>query len=80
MMRAAFEGVAFSLRAGLDALESAGRSVGALRFAGGGSAHPWWRQLLADALRKPSIVRMLRREARHYWLVWRVGLGRMRIL
>jgi xylulokinase len=42
MMRAAFEGVAFSLRAGLD--------VSALRLAGGGSVDARWRQLLADAL------------------------------
>ncbi len=53
MMRAAFEGVAFSLRAGLDALERAGKEVTALRLAGGGSAQPWWRQLLADVLRRP---------------------------
>jgi xylulokinase len=53
MMRAAFEGVAFSLRAGLDALRAhAGEEHGVrtLRLAGGGSIDPRWRQLLADAL------------------------------
>ncbi len=52
MMRAAFEGVAFSLRSGFDALASAYRPT-ELRLAGGGSSHPWWRQLLADALGVP---------------------------
>ena len=53
LMCTAFEGVAFALRAGLDAIRlhagtsSAGRT---LRLAGGGSIDPRWRQLLADAL------------------------------
>ncbi|WP_322084359.1 xylulokinase [Burkholderia sp. BCC1972] len=52
MMRAAFEGVAFALRAGLDAIRDADRRdpVTTLRLAGGGSVDPRWRQLLADAL------------------------------
>ncbi|KFG92564.1 carbohydrate kinase [Burkholderia paludis] len=52
MMRAAFEGVAFALRAGLDAIRDADRGdpVTTLRLAGGGSVDPRWRQLLADAL------------------------------
>lgn len=52
MMRAAFEGVAFALRAGLDAIRDADRGAGVttLRLAGGGSVDPRWRQLLADAL------------------------------
>ncbi len=50
MMRAAFEGVAFSLRAGLDAIRQSGARVPVLRLAGGGSVDPRWRQLLADAL------------------------------
>jgi xylulokinase len=50
MMRAAFEGVAFSLRAGLDAIRASGATVRALKLAGGGSVDARWRQLLADAL------------------------------
>ncbi|KVM75759.1 carbohydrate kinase [Burkholderia ubonensis] len=53
MMRAAFEGVAFALRAGLDAIRAEGaegRAVASLRLAGGGSVDSRWRQLLADAL------------------------------
>jgi sugar (pentulose or hexulose) kinase len=50
MMRAAFEGVAFSLRAGLDAIRASGATVTSLKLAGGGSVDVRWRQLLADAL------------------------------
>ncbi|HEY4802029.1 MAG TPA: FGGY-family carbohydrate kinase, partial [Paraburkholderia sp.] len=56
LMRAAFEGVAFALRAGLDAVRSTregtgdARTVPALKLAGGGSVDPRWRQLLADVL------------------------------
>jgi xylulokinase len=50
MMRAAFEGVAFSLRAGLDAIRASGADVSTLKLAGGGSVDARWRQLLADAL------------------------------
>jgi len=50
MMRAAFEGVAFSLRAGLDAIRQSGAQVPVLRLAGGGSVDARWRQLLADVL------------------------------
>ncbi|MEC5404966.1 FGGY family carbohydrate kinase [Paraburkholderia sp. MPAMCS5] len=50
MMRAAFEGVAFSLRAGLDAIRASGVTVTTLKLAGGGSVDARWRQLLADAL------------------------------
>ncbi|WP_321801658.1 xylulokinase [Caballeronia sp. J97] len=51
MMRAAFEGVAFALRAGLDAIRANGAPLDAMLLAGGGSVDPRWRQLLADALR-----------------------------
>jgi xylulokinase len=50
MMRSAFEGVAFSLRAGLDAIRASGATVTSLKLAGGGSVDARWRQLLADAL------------------------------
>ena len=58
MMRAAFEGVAFALRAGLDAIRADARqgrnknaaTIDRLRLAGGGSVDSRWRQLLADAL------------------------------
>jgi xylulokinase len=50
LMRAAFEGVGFALRAGLDAIRASGTPVHTLKLAGGGSVDARWRQLLADAL------------------------------
>ncbi|WP_250525449.1 FGGY family carbohydrate kinase [Caballeronia sp. GAWG2-1] len=50
LMRAAFEGVTFALRAGLDAIRQHGTPLTSLRLAGGGSIDARWRQLLADSL------------------------------
>lgn len=52
LMRAAFEGVAYAIRQGMEALESAGTVIPELRLAGGGTLDPRWRQLLADVLGK----------------------------
>lgn len=56
LMRAALEGVAFSLREGLEALGEAIPPHIPLRLAGGGTAHPFWQQMLADVLRRPLMV------------------------
>ncbi|GIW33587.1 xylulokinase [Meiothermus sp.] len=53
LMRAALEGVAFSLRDGLEALGEAVAPHSPLRLAGGGSTHPFWQQMLADVLGCP---------------------------
>lgn len=53
LMRAAFEGVAFSLRQGMEALQATGVHLTELQLAGGGTLQPAWRQLLADVLRVP---------------------------
>ena len=53
LMRAAFEGVAFAIRAGLDALHAQGTRPTQLRLAGGGSVHRAWQQLLMDVLQLP---------------------------
>ncbi len=53
LMRAAMEGVAFSLAQGWQALQATGVSATALRLAGGGTTHPQWQQLLADVLQCP---------------------------
>jgi xylulokinase len=53
LMRAALEGVAFLLRGQLDDLRAAGSAPARVMLAGGGSRHPAWRQLLADALAVP---------------------------
>ncbi len=55
LLRAALEGVAFLLRGKLDDLRSVGGVPAVIRLAGGGSRHPAWRQLLADALSVPLI-------------------------
>lgn len=53
LLRAALEGVAFSIRDGLEALEAAtGENPDSLRLAGGGSADPRWREMLASVLGK----------------------------
>ncbi|HEY7198750.1 MAG TPA: FGGY-family carbohydrate kinase, partial [Candidatus Dormibacteraeota bacterium] len=53
LLRAALEGVAFAIREALEALAGAGHRTDPLRLAGGGSARPAWRQLLADVLATP---------------------------
>jgi xylulokinase len=55
LLRSVFEGVAYSMRDGLDALRAAGHGVEEALLAGGGSTAGWWRQLLADALQMPLI-------------------------
>lgn len=55
LIRSVFEGVAFSLRDGLDALRAAGHDLETALLAGGGSTTGWWQQLLADALGIPLI-------------------------
>lgn len=56
LLRAAFEGVAFALREGLEALEAAGVRAPELRLAGGGTAREPWRRLLADVLGRPLLT------------------------
>ncbi len=53
LMRAAFEGVAFAIRDGFEALLETGIQAPSLRLAGGGTRVQLWRQLLADILRRP---------------------------
>ncbi len=55
LARSAFEGVAFALHDGLDALSS-GRAPEQLFLAGGGTLQPPWQQLLADALGQPLLL------------------------
>ena len=53
LVRAAFEGVAFTLREAFEALRDAGCAPTSLVLAGGGSGHAFWRRLLADVLELP---------------------------
>ena len=52
VLRGALEGVAFAVRTAVDEVGGPD-SPSAVRIAGGGSAHPAWRQLLADVLGRP---------------------------
>jgi len=56
LLRAALEGVAFSLRQALEALEKTGLRAPELLLGGGGASHALWRQLLASVLRRPLRV------------------------
>jgi xylulokinase len=53
LMRAAFEGVAFAIRDGFEALLETGIQAPSLRLAGGGTTIQLWRQLLANILQRP---------------------------
>jgi xylulokinase len=55
LFRAVLEGVAFSLRQGLDVLREAGVGVSELRVTGGGARSPVWRQILADIFEQPLV-------------------------
>lgn len=55
LIRSVFEGVALSMRDGLDALRAAGHDITTSLLAGGGSTAGWWQQLLADALGIPLV-------------------------
>lgn len=52
LLRAALEGVAFSIRTGLHALLDTA-AIDHIRIAGGGTTQPTWRQMLADILDVP---------------------------
>ncbi len=55
LLHAALEGVAFGIRAALDALPGSS-AEGTLRLAGGGSEHLAWRQMLADILGRELVT------------------------
>ncbi len=56
LMRSALEGLAFSLKDGLNALEMTGVQARELRLAGGGTLDPRWRQLLSDVLERSLLA------------------------
>jgi xylulokinase len=76
LMRAALEGVAFSLKQGLEALEATGVTVTELRLAGGGTQEMAWQQLLADVLRVPLYTTTIAAaSARGAALLAGIGIG-----
>lgn len=50
LIRAAMEGVVFSIQEMLELMRPLGLEARAVRISGGGTASPLWRQILADAL------------------------------
>lgn len=56
-LRAALEGVADGLAYCVDALARCGLSGDEITLVGGGSAHPAWRQAIADATGQPVVIR-----------------------
>jgi xylulokinase len=75
MMRAALEGVTFNLRLILDALESQGANIPAIRLIGGGAQSPLWRQIMADVLARPVYILDLTTEATSWGAAVAGGVG-----
>lgn len=55
LLRASLEGVAFSIKDGLEALQGSHPIADALPIAGGGALDARWRQLLCDVLGRPLL-------------------------
>jgi xylulokinase len=76
LMRAALEGVAFSLKQGLEVLKATGITVTTLRLAGGGTLERDWQQLLANVLRVPLYTTtVVAASARGAALLAGIGIG-----
>ncbi|HUI56824.1 MAG TPA: xylulokinase [Bryobacteraceae bacterium] len=56
LIRALLEGVSYSQRDCLEIIEGLGVPVNSVRASGGGARSPFWRQLLADILRKRIVT------------------------
>lgn len=75
LLRSTLEGVAFGMRAGIDAMPGVTSNTH-LRTAGGGSAHDGWRQLLADVLGAPlQLTRVTDASGRGAALLAAIGTG-----
>ena len=75
LARAALEGVAFNLRLILDALESQGAALPAIRLIGGGAQSPVWQQILADVFARPIHLLDLKSEASSWGAAVAGGIG-----
>lgn len=65
LIRAIVEGVSYSQKDCLDIIEQLGVQVDSVRASGGGARSPFWRQILADILGKPT-VRLQNQEGAAY--------------
>ena len=79
LTRAVLEGVAFNLRLILDALESQGAQLPAIRLIGGGAQSPVWRQILADVFARPVHILDLTTEATSWGAAVAGGVGAVSI-
>jgi len=75
MARAVLEGVAFNLRMILEALESQGTNIPAIRLIGGGAQSPLWQQILADVWARPIHILELLTEATSWGAAVAGGVG-----
>ncbi len=75
LARAALEGVAFNLRLILDALESQGAILPAIRLIGGGAQSAVWQQILADVFARSIHLLDLNREASAWGAAVAGGIG-----
>jgi xylulokinase len=75
MARAVLEGVAFNLKLIVDALESQGTRIAALRLIGGGAQSEVWRRILADVFDKPIHIPELVAEATSWGAAVAGGVG-----
>jgi xylulokinase len=75
LARTALEGVAFNLRLILDALESQGATLPAIRLIGGGAQSAVWQQILADVFARPIQLLDLKSEASTWGAAVAGGIG-----
>jgi xylulokinase len=75
MGRAVLEGVAFNLNLIVEALESQGSRIAAVRLIGGGARSPVWPQILASAFGKPIHIPDLVAEATSWGAAVAGGIG-----
>ncbi|NLV74922.1 MAG: xylulokinase [Chloroflexi bacterium] len=73
--RAVLEGVAFNLRAILDAFRAQGTQYESLRIIGGGARSALWRQIVADILQLPLLRPQLSAEATSLGAAMAAGTG-----
>ena len=74
LTRAVMEGVVFSLRDGLELMQSMGLSIERVVASGGGTQHPLWLQLQADIL-GAEVVRTETQEAAALGAALLAGVG-----
>ena len=62
MTRAVMEGVTYALRDIVEGVQGTGAQISEMRFCGGGSKSPFWRQLMADIYNLPVTLPDMRSE------------------